>query len=365
MKTQRSGRLQASYLHNGERHFAPKTFTDKLLAEAWLETEERLIDLGSWTPPADRRRRDITTIEEYTKKYLAELPQSPAYRDLNETVARKRIYPLLGGKPVTDMTPAVVRAWWAGLDRDEHPTACRQAYALLRSVMNTAVADKLLPESPCQIQMKAEPERDVEALTLDELDTVANTVLPHYRLAVYTLAWTSLRFGELIELRRKDITDDGTTMKLHVRRGAARVGREIYVGKTKTARSKRPVAVPPHVAAMLREHLRGMALEDLVFTTTIGDRLSKSAFTRTLKKGYQAIGRPTLRVHDLRAVGATLAAQAGATTKELMARLGHTTPGMAMRYQMASEARDEALAVAMSQMALNAEKPLSEVNGDR
>jgi hypothetical protein len=32
-----------------------------------------------------------------------------------------------------------------------------------------------------------------------------------------------------------------------------------------------------------------------------------------------------MRVHDLRHVGATLAAQAGATTKELMARIGHTT----------------------------------------
>jgi integrase len=56
-------------------------------------------------------------------------------------------------------------------------------------------------------------------------------------------------------------------------------------------------------------------------------------------------------VHDLRAVGATYAAQAGATTKELMARLGHTTPRMAMKYQMASEARDEALAEAMSKLA--------------
>jgi hypothetical protein len=38
----------------------------------------------------------------------------------------------------------------------------------------------------------------------------------------------------------------------------------------------------------------------------------------------------------------------GATTKELMRRLGHATPDMAMRYQRADAERDRALARAMS-----------------
>ena len=42
-----------------------------------------------------------------------------------------------------------------------------------------------------------------------------------------------------------------------------------------------------------------------------------------------AAGRPDLRFHDLRHTGATLAAAAGATVAELMARIGHTTPAMA------------------------------------
>ena len=53
-------------------------------------------------------------------------------------------------------------------------------------------------------------------------------------------------------------------------------------------------------------------------------------------------------------VGATLAAQAGATTKELMSRLGHTTPGMAMRYQIAAQERDAKIAEAMSKLAAQA-----------
>ena len=35
-----------------------------------------------------------------------------------------------------------------------------------------------------------------------------------------------------------------------------------------------------------------------------------------------------------------MAAQQGATVKELMTLLGHTTPDMAMRYQVATKERD-------------------------
>nr|AAB69102.1 integrase [Mycobacterium phage D29]CAA49810.1 integrase [Fromanvirus D29] len=327
-------------------------------AEAWLASEKRLIDNEEWTPPAEREKKaaaSAITVEEYTKKWIAERDLAGGTKDLYSTHARKRIYPVLGDTPVAEMTPALVRAWWAGMGK-QYPTARRHAYNVLRAVMNTAVEDKLVSENPCRIEQKAPAERDVEALTPEELDVVAGEVFEHYRVAVYILAWTSLRFGELIEIRRKDIVDDGETMKLRVRRGAARVGEKIVVGNTKTVRSKRPVTVPPHVAAMIREHMADRTKmnkgpEALLVTTTRGQRLSKSAFTRSLKKGYAKIGRPDLRIHDLRAVGATLAAQAGATTKELMVRLGHTTPRMAMKYQMASAARDEEIARRMSELA--------------
>ncbi|AAC18476.2 tyrosine integrase [Mycobacterium phage Lakes] len=360
LRTQRSGRVQASYVSpiDGQRYFGPRNYDNRMDAEAWLASEKRLIDNEEWTPPAEREKKaaaSAITVEEYTKKWIAERDLAGGTKDLYSTHARKRIYPVLGDTPVAEMTPALVRAWWAGMGK-QYPTARRHAYNVLRAVMNTAVEDKLVSENPCRIEQKAPAERDVEALTPEELDVVAGEVFEHYRVAVYILAWTSLRFGELIEIRRKDIVDDGETMKLRVRRGAARVGEKIVVGNTKTVRSKRPVTVPPHVAAMIREHMADRTKmnkgpEALLVTTTRGQRLSKSAFTRSLKKGYAKIGRPDLRIHDLRAVGATLAAQAGATTKELMVRLGHTTPRMAMKYQMASAARDEEIARRMSELA--------------
>ena len=48
--------------------------------------------------------------------------------------------------------------------------------------------------------------------------------------------------------------------------------------------------------------------------------------------------------HDLRHTGNTLAAATGASTKELMARMGHASPRAALIYQHATRERDQAIA---------------------
>lgn len=62
-------------------------------------------------------------------------------------------------------------------------------------------------------------------------------------------------------------------------------------------------------------------------------------------------GRPDLRWHDLRHTGAVLAAATGATLAELMGRLGHSTPGAALRYQHVAEGRDAVIAQRLSDLA--------------
>jgi integrase len=63
-----------------------------------------------------------------------------------------------------------------------------------------------------------------------------------------------------------------------------------------------------------------------------------------------------LRFHDLRHTAATLAAAAGATTRELMERMGHTSPAVALRYQHVMADRQGAIAAALDGLARDAEK---------
>jgi integrase len=176
------------------------------------------------------------------------------------------------------ISPATVRAWWVGLGK-KTPTSSTHAYQLLRAIFNTAREDKLITENPCQIKTAGKPPkpRDVQPLTPAELVKVAEAAPETYRAAVPLAAWCGLRFGELIELRRKDVHTSGHQMVLKIRRAATPVDGKVVVGSPKTDAGIRDVTVPPHVAELLRAHMAahtGRGPGSFVFTTTRGRRLS-------------------------------------------------------------------------------------------
>ena len=93
-------------------------------------------------------------------------------------------------------------------------------------------------------------------------------------------------------------------------------------------------------------------------TATASDLLPNQASWTTLVAGRQAfrviwnkarlsVGLPNLHFHDLRHTGGTLSAATGASLKELMARLGHSSVRAAMIYQHATRDRDWAIARAL------------------
>jgi integrase len=91
------------------------------------------------------------------------------------------------------------------------------------------------------------------------------------------------------------------------------------------------------------------ALDETILEVCAGEH--PATVRRVFYPARQAAGRPDLRWHDLRHLGAVLAASTGASLAELMARLGHSTPQAAMRYQHASRGRDKEIAAALSKIA--------------
>lgn len=83
--------------------------------------------------------------------------------------------------------------------------------------------------------------------------------------------------------------------------------------------------------------------------------LSRSNFRqRVWLPATRSVGLDGLRFHNLRHTAGTLAARTGATTKELMARLGHASPRASMIYQHAAEDRDRRIAEGLDAMAVEA-----------
>jgi len=142
---------------------------------------------------------------------------------------------------------------------------------------------------------------------------------------------------------------------VNVSRGVTRVlGQGFVVGPTKSEAGVRSIVLPPHVNSIALEHLSehvGRFPESLLFPGSDGSsHLGQSSFYRQWNPARVAARRPDLPWHGLRHYGATRAAIAGATLKELQAGLGHSSVVAAMRYQHTA-GRDEELARRMSELA--------------
>ena len=79
----------------------------------------------------------------------------------------------------------------------------------------------------------------------------------------------------------------------------------------------------------------------------------RQAFARARNE----VGMESFTFHDLRHTGQTLAASTGATSADLMKRLGHSSSAAALRYLHAVEGRDEEIAAALSELARAAPPP--------
>lgn len=357
-----SGRWQAAYVGPDVMlHKAPVTFEDEDAARGWLKGEQKLIDHELWTPPADRvtqKRVTGQTFGQYADDWLATRrtkrgPLKPRTRADYQRLLDRHLMPAFGRKPLRGVRPADVNAWYLTLN--EHtPTERAHAYQLLRAIFTTAAENKLIVENPCGISGAGYVERahKVEVATLDELATIVEHMPERLRLAVLLGAWCAMRYGEIAELRRQDL--DVKNGRIKVRRGVTWPAGVATVGTPKTDAGERVIAVPPHLMPVIRQHLQAHTAPErdaLLFPAASGAHMHPRTFGKRFDRAREAAGRPDLHFHDLRHSGAVLAAQAGATIAELMARLGHSTPGAAMRYQHAAQDRDAVIASALSDMA--------------
>ena len=80
--------------------------------------------------------------------------------------------PTLGSKRLDEISPTTVRAWYSRLDTG--PTRRAHAYSLLRTILNTAVADDVIPANPCRLRGAGQSRRvkEIRPATLGELNEV-------------------------------------------------------------------------------------------------------------------------------------------------------------------------------------------------
>ena len=130
---------------------APITFHSKADAEGWLGVEREEIVSGEWQPPVKVPRLAAADVRRLRDPWLRERDLKPRTREGYEHLLRQLPRARCSARPIDDITPACVRTWWAPLPADK-PTVRARSYALLKAVMNTAVADEVIDSNPCRIR---------------------------------------------------------------------------------------------------------------------------------------------------------------------------------------------------------------------
>lgn len=347
-----SGRWQARlYSPTGERT-ALGVYPTKAEADRHLRAALADQSRGLFVDP----RHGRALFHQYATTWLAQRPGlRPRTRELYDGELRNHILPTLGHVEMAKITPAVVRSWHAKLSASGKVSAITVAkcYRLLKTIMGTAVEDELIARNPCIIKgasVERSPERPVASIA--EVDRLVEFAEPWMKALILTATYTSLRLGELSALTKRNIDLDKATVTVVASAGELSDGTRI-VGEPKSYAGRRTVSIPLAVVPALAEHLERYAepgRDGLVFVGPKGGTIKRGNFNHTWRKLTTKAELPGLRFHDLRHTGNTLAAMTGASTRELMSRMGHSSARAALSYQHATEQREQLIASRLSDM---------------
>ncbi len=387
-----SGRYQASYIgpDNVTRHFAPDTFELKIEAEEWLAGERRRLmeaktatfqngghgghggnghghaKAGQWLSP--RERADLValnltqrkTVAEYGRQYIEQRDLRPKTLNQYTKLLEAHIIPKLGDVPISSLTPAMVRAWYASTLKDK-PTYRAHAYQLFHGICATAVKDELLDRNPCMIDGATSVKTNREAVipSIEQMDVIAEKITPKFKALIMISAWCGLRFGEVTELRRKDISPECAVISVRhgvthlTKNDAAKLGKSTCNINTPKSGKVRKVIVPEDIRADIQHHLDTYAEpgdDGRLFVPVRGgchvvDRVVRPEF----RKACASADVHGMRIHDMRHFAGSQSARVG-NLIEVMRRQGHSTQSAAMRYIDEVSGRDVEVADALNEL---------------
>jgi integrase len=344
-----------------------RTFRTRKEAERYERGQQTDLDQGEWVDPRNGRVTLGRWAAEWQRTVVHLRPTTQRIYDAN---LRNHILPDLGHVPLAKLTPSMLRGWLAGLTtkkgghgRPLSLGSVAQVYRTLNRVLAAAVDNESLGRNPLRgVKPPRVAPEPMRFLSHDEVATLAETIDPRYRALVLVAAYSGLRAGELIGLRRNQV--DLLRRTITVVEQVQYIGGRMLASVPKSSAGRRQVAVPGLVVSALEEHLDRYsepASDGLVFPAPEGGYLRLENFRkRAWNPAIAAAGVAPLRVHDLRHTCASLAIAAGADVKVLQRMMGHVSAALTLdRYGHLMPGQAHSVADRLDEMARRA-RPISD-----
>jgi integrase len=246
------------------------------------------------------------------------------------------IAPNWPSRPVVSITTAEVSTWMGELmARGLARSTVTRALAALRSLLSYAVADQRVAINVAAIAKPptgGQAQREGQTLDPFEVEALASACRPPYGDLVLVLGYEGLRWGEIAGLQVADrVSVPGPGLRLSRAVLASNGGGALYVDTLKNRRA-RTVPLVAAVVPIVERWAAGKQPGDWLFHAPEGGPLRETNWKRSVRwrEAVTAIGRPQLRVHDLRHTAASVWLGSGADPKVVQRVLGHASAAMTM-----------------------------------
>lgn len=305
---------------NGEQR--KRGFDKKAEAEAQLATVRADLLRGVYIDPAAGR---VTLRNFGDSKWLpAQVHLRPNSATLYGAHLRNHIYPLLGGNRLGQLKRSDMKSFVAALTKTLAPATVHTVFAVLRSLMQSAVDDGLIPGNPCSRVPLPLVERGlVEPLPAEAIHALVKAITPRYAVTVWLAAGAGLREGEALGLIVPRVEFLARRLLVHKQMQNG----ELVELKTKA--SRRTVPLDDVVINALSAHLQRWPASkpaQLVVTNRLRKPVQRSSFGYCWREAVEAAGLPKgTRFHDLRHFYASALIAANLHPKTIQVRLGHAT----------------------------------------
>ena len=337
-----SGRYQARYTYKSYPVKAPLTFDSKREAEDWLTLQKAAIltgdlELNKIAYGKEAQAKDVP-FSDLADERLETKKKEVAYSSYKQFKSwHKILSDYFKGKIIRQIVEKDVKEFIdTQMERVSKQTVL-QYVVTLKGILDLAVDKGIISENPAKTSLipkggsKTRAKYTLEDGELEKLITVSTE---SFRLAIYLGAVLGLRRGEIRGLKTSDLKDG----VLSIRRSWGEVSEGVSGYKpTKTEGSNRDVPVPDWLVKKWNEHLSKFAADEVVFPGRDGSPISSDAFhDRWSKAKKDAKVNPEMHFHDLRGYAGTEFVKKGATEREVMALLGHTSTQVSISYQKAT-----------------------------
>ncbi len=331
------GKVRARYRDDTGKQWS-KVFTDPgaiKAAEDWRIDGMQNVSNGTHAAASDARVTFGTFAEARIAVWRKHRDTTKAQVDSH---MRNHVLPFFEDRELGRITYSDVEAWVADRNEVLQPATMRVVFAWVRRIFAEAVQKQIIRVSPCDgIELKPVQETEVVAIPLAKVADLADAMPSRWRATVLVAAWSGLRQGELLGLRRHRVDlmgkrgDDGKRKppSLYVAEQLQTLTGGPRLVPPKTAKSKRSVPIPGFLVEALAAHLAEFPAdpEGFVFTTNAGTPVSRSRFGDAWRKAVEDAGMPKgTHFHALRHTYASVLIGAGESVTTVSSRLGHASP---------------------------------------